>query len=121
MSDVLKAKAWEDLALAAKAFAAAAPGEKAAGQRLSDAAKAWAKAAAPQSGEVRGTGGRTLRSGKVIPFGRSKNVPIEEATTQDLQWVAGALKSSIEDPAKERWAADNRALLDAIENELETR
>ncbi len=57
----------------------------------------------------------------VIPFGRSKGTPIADAETNDLEWVAGALTKSIDDPAKARWADADRALLAAIEAELATR
>ena len=86
---------------------------------LSSAAIDWGKVNA--AGVVKGTRGNTLRSGAVIPFGKSKGVAIEEADVKDLRWVAGALSASIEDPAKERWAPQNRALLVSIEAELETR
>ena len=76
---------------------------------------------APRSSPVRGTNGNTLRSGQVIPFGRSKGQAIEECDEKDLQWVAGAMRESIADPAKEKWAPKNRILLDAIEAELATR
>ncbi len=64
---------------------------------------------------------QTLRVEMVIPFGRSKNTPISAAETKDLEWVAGALQKSIDDPAKERWADGNRQLLQAIESELSKR
>ena len=54
----------------------------------------------------------------VIPFGRSKGHPVAGAKLADLQWVAGAVRTSIEDPAKERWADSNRALLAALEAEI---
>lgn len=122
MSDILKAKAWTDLVDASDAHHIERTKERA--QKLSDAAKAWAAASnatAPKSGAVRGTNGNTLRSGQVVPFGRTKGLPIEEAETKDLQWLAGAMRESIADPAKEKWAPKNRELLDAIEHELETR
>lgn len=117
MSADVRAALWRDLSEAAKRWAANPKAEE--GQALSDAAKAWGAAHAP-SAETKPKS-KHERSGELIPFGRSKGQPIEEADTKDLQWVAGAVKVSIEDPAKERWAPKNRALLLAIEAELETR
>lgn len=57
----------------------------------------------------------------VIPFGRSKGKPINEASTRDLEWVLGALEKSIDDPAKARWRDSNQATADAIRDELEGR
>lgn len=119
MSDLLKTAAWSRLASAAKAFGVEE--SKASAQALSDAAKAWHSVTVAAPGEVKGTRGNTLRSGQVVPFGRDKGTPIEEADVKSLQWVAGCLRESIVDPAKERWAPANRTLLDAIETELETR
>ena len=105
-----RAALWNDLSAAAKAWAA---NPKAAeGQALSDAAKAGGAAHAPEKPKA---------SGHVIPFGRSKGTPIEEAETQDLEWVSMRLAESISDPEKARWAASNRALLEAIGAELEGR
>jgi len=121
-AELLKAAAWSALVNASDDHSNSRT--KSAAQRLSDAAKAWADvcrtpSAAPKA--VKGTNGNTLRSGQVVPFGRSKGTPIEEADTKDLQWLAGTMRESIADPAKERFAAKNRELLGAIETELETR
>lgn len=119
-------EAWKVLDASARLF----NGDKHTGAALSQAAKDWAAAngfvqavggAAPVAAPVTGTGGKTLRSGQVVPFGRDKGVPIEEADAKSLQWLAGVMRESIADPSKEKWAAKNRALLDAIEVELETR
>lgn len=68
-----------------------------------------------------GSGGRSRRSGKTVPFGRSKGLPIEEATTKDLTWLAEVLRESIDEPAREKYREQNAALLSAIEAELESR
>lgn len=111
-NDPVRASLWRDLSEAAKAWAASPKAVE--GQALSDAAKAWAGAAHPRAKD-------TTTSDAVIPFGRSKGTRVVDAETKDLQWVAGALKQSLADPAKERFAPSNRALLDAIETELEER
>lgn len=122
-AELLKAAAWSALVNASDAHSNERTKSNA--QGLSDAAKAWAAVVgapvASASMVVKGTNGNTLRSGQVVPFGRSKGTPIEEADTKDLQWLAGAMRESIADPAKEKWAPKNRELLDAIEHELETR
>ncbi len=116
----------------------------AAWQRLTETAEAWGKAkddrqarnalhavamAYPKAfgssdatpGAVKGTRGNTLRSGQVVPFGRTKGTPIEECETKDLQWLLGAVSESVDDESKARWREKNVALRDAIQAELETR
>lgn len=67
---------------------------------------------------------QTAEAGKfVVPFGRSKGVPIGEADTKDLGRVLEAMRESekLNDPSKARFRADNEKLIAAIERELETR
>jgi hypothetical protein len=59
--------------------------------------------------------------GMTLPFGRAKGVKLAEADTRDLRWTAGVVRESIDDPAKERWRAQNVELLEAIDRELATR
>ncbi len=107
--------AWTVLCQTAK-DAVAAGFDKASAEKLSNAARSYAAAAGGGGAKPSGQ-----RSGKLIPFGRSKGVAIEDAETKDLQWVAQALAASIEDPEKERWRNSNIELRDAIEQELESR
>jgi hypothetical protein len=118
-------EAWSEL-VAASSEAVKQDFSKESGARLSNAAKAWAQA----NGFVLAVGGaapgpaRTSsksRSGQVVPFGRSKGTPIEEADTKDLQWLLNAVSESVDDPSKERWREKNVALRDAIKAELEMR
>jgi len=113
---MIREDAWQVLIAAARDYSESPDANFA--KALSLSAIAWAKA---NDAAVKGTNGKTLRSGAVVPFGRSRGLPIEEATKGDLQWVSGALRESIADPAKARWAPQNRELLAAIEAELETR
>lgn len=113
---MIREDAWQVLIAAARDYSESPDANFA--KALSLSAIAWAKA---NDATVKGTNGKTLRSGAVVPFGRSRGLPIEEATKGDLQWVSGALRESIADPAKARWAPQNRELLAAIEAELETR
>lgn len=70
---------------------------------------------------VIGTGGRTLRSGALWPFGAKKGTPIEECETKDLTWLRGVIAESVDDPDNAHWRARNVKLLAAIDAELETR
>lgn len=121
-----KRRAWATLAAAAGAYGREPSGVNA--QALADAAVEWAtvKGHSPTQNpqnpvRVVGTGGRELRSGVVVPFGRSKGTPIEDAAVKDLAWVAKALLESIDNPDKQRWRAANVATLEAIEKELGAR
>jgi hypothetical protein len=120
----------------------ATPEQIAAWQRLTETAEAWTKAKddrqarnalhavavsyskAFAGGDAKPGAARSsskTRSGQVVPFGRSKGTPIEEADTKDLQWLLNAVSESVDDPSKERWREKNVALRDAIQAELETR
>lgn len=120
MSDK-RSEAWTNLATAATAFAAEALAKPNA-SALSSAAYAWAEANGyVKRGETRGTNGNKLRSGKTLPFGRQKGVAIEEVDDENLRWVLGRVRESLDDPSKDRFRAANAELADAIEKELETR
>ncbi len=86
---------------------------------LCDAARAYAVAYEAQRAAAKPV--RTERSGQVVPFGKSKGVPIEEATTKDLRYLEGAIAESVDDESKAKWREKNVALLDAIRVELGTR
>lgn len=120
--------AWQNLVNAA-ARAVRDDFSREAQDELSQSAKGWAAQngyrpfvsgdAAPEP--IKGTRGNTLRSGHVMPFGRSKSKPIEEAGTDDLVWMSGVLREGLDDPSKERFREKNQALLSAIEAEISTR
>lgn len=111
----VKKAAWESLQLAAREYTAAPHAQTA--TNLVEAAcevaqaKGWREPrAAPAAGDV------------CLPnFGRNKGQPISGTETKDLEWYAGALRKSIDDPSKERWVTENQSLLDAITDELERR
>lgn len=118
-------QAWQALVDAA-AKATELGFDQTSGRVLSDAAKQWASRngyvqAVGSAAPVRGTGGRQLRSGQVMPFGRSKGVPIEEVEASDLEWVLGRVRESVDDPEKQRWRVANAQLADALQKELATR
>lgn len=50
-------------------------------------------------------------------YGRSKGMPIANASADDLSYYAAGARRSIADPAKARWHANEQALLSAIEAE----
>lgn len=106
--------AWRALQATARAYAAAPLPATAEAAALSEAGKQWGRLN-PEPRDA------STSSGLVIPFGRSKGTPIGDATTPDLEWVAGALRRSVDDPTKARWRAQNEELLAAVEHELERR
>lgn len=116
------AAAWRALEAAAVAHHAGDLGPTA--KALADAADAYARARwARNSGSngVKASTGPGALSGVVVPFGRSKGTPIEQADTKDLRWVASALAQSIDNPEKARWRDENERTLAAIQRELGTR
>ena len=58
---------------------------------------------------------------EVLPFGRERGVPLDQAQHGQLTWVRGVLAESIDDPTKSRWREANQRLLEAIDRELATR
>ena len=86
-------------------------------RHLCDAASVYAKERIKASPRPRMKEATTL----TLPFGREKGVRLNEAKTNNLQWVASAIKETLDDPAKEKWRAQNVTLLEAIERELESR
>lgn len=65
--------------------------------------------------------GRQAEGEPVLRFGRAQGTPISEANDRDLEWYAGALRRSIEDPDKARFRSANEADLRTIEDELARR
>lgn len=56
-----------------------------------------------------------------MPFGKDKGLPLSEAKTGNLRWMAEVLRESIADETKAKWRNSNQTLLEAIERELESR
>lgn len=54
-------------------------------------------------------------------YGRSKGAPIKGAGVDELEYYANGARRSLADPSKERFHDKERALLAAIEAELESR
>ena len=52
-------------------------------------------------------------------YGRSKGAPIRGASQQDLDYYANGARRSLADPSKERFHDKERALLAAIEQEVQ--
>lgn len=57
----------------------------------------------------------------VVPFGRDKGKPITEVDDACIQWLADAVKNSIDDPSKAKWKDKNQAMLDALRAEYKRR
>lgn len=113
-------RTWALLSSAAIAHAAT-PDDLAVKKGLADAADAYIKArnAARAGGAAKPAAGGA--SGVVVPFGRSKGTPIEQADAKDLKWVAARLVESIDNPEKARWKDENARVLAAIEAVLGAR
>jgi hypothetical protein len=81
-----------------------------------DAASAPAPRRAASGGGASGGAG----DGMTFPnYGRSKGAPIRGATMQDLEYYANGARRSLADPSKSRWHDKERALLAAIEAEID--
>ena len=61
------------------------------------------------------------RTDGTMKFGRSAGVKFSEAAARDLEWYAGALESSIANPDKAQYRANNEADVRAIRAELASR
>lgn len=106
--------AWKELAEAARGFTGGISPETT--KALSAAAMRWAQVNKPGP-DAQTREAMTL----LVPFGKDKGLPLNEAKRANLDWVAEKMRESLDDPAKERWRAQNVTLLEAIERELSTR
>jgi hypothetical protein len=57
----------------------------------------------------------------VVPFGKNKGQSITDIDDGNLQWLADAVKKSIEDPEKAKFKRKNQELLDALREEYKSR
>lgn len=110
-----KKTAWLELQAVSKAYALEPTTTRA--QALAEAACEWARAKGWREPRAESAPGDAT----LPKFGRNAGQPISGTETEDLEWYAKALRKSIDDPAKSRWIAENQAVLDAIEAELERR
>ncbi len=53
----------------------------------------------------------------VAAFGRNKGLPLTELDDKDLEWLAGALQTSIDDPSKRAYIRKNSADLENVRRE----
>lgn len=81
---------------------------------LCEAASAYARARVVAA---RPAGSESL----VMPFTKSKGMPLAEARTEDMEWALPKLEASLEDPDKARWRESNLALINGIKAELASR
>ena len=59
--------------------------------------------------------------GMTVPFGRDKGKPISDIDDAALQWLADAVKKSVEDPEKAKFKKRNEELLTALRDEYKRR
>ncbi len=57
----------------------------------------------------------------LCPFGKNQGQPLAALIDKDLQWLQGALQTSISDPSKAKYAAKNQKDLAAVTAELRAR
>lgn len=60
-------------------------------------------------------------SGQVIPWGKSKGTPVEQATTNDLKYTGQRMAEDVNNPAKANYRDKNLSLLAAINTVLQSR
>lgn len=78
--------------------------------------------AATAYGNARAVAARPAGSAEmVMPFGKSKGLPLAKAKTDDMEWALPRLEGSVDNPEKARWRESNMALVAAIRAELATR
>lgn len=104
---------------AAAHYAPLYPADGAEFTELCKAAAAYAEARLASAGVKTAAPGS--KSGVLLPFGKSKGLDVVDAKTDDLQWISGALQTSIDNPEKERWRQGNVDLKAAIDAELSAR
>ena len=81
----------------------------------SAAAPAQQRAAAPRSAPA----SLPASSGAVVmPYGNAQRQPIREVADMDLSWIAGRTRQKLADDPDGRWAAKDRAFLEAVEAEM---
>lgn len=83
--------------------------------------RAPAAQAAPPPSEPKNGAAPAPADGPVAKFGKSKGHPITSMSDEDLDWYAGAIRKSVDDPEKSRYRASNEAHLKEVLAELERR
>ena len=91
------------------------------GEALERIAKAVEAIAAKQAGSSAKQSTPAPAGGGPVfpPYGRSKGQPVFGASVQDLEFYASGCRRSLGDPSKSRFHEKERALLGAIEAELQ--
>ena len=93
------------------------------GQPKPDGGAPASPATVPATSSTSAQGGNDERprSGVLVKFGDEKGTAIEDASDETLEWYAGALGKSLNDPEKARWKAANEKDLAAIRAERKHR
>jgi len=103
-------------------FAAGDRSDRERQRALCEAAKAYTRAF---DGAARNPPGappsQSTATDVTVPFGRDKGVSITKVDLRGLRWLRDVVGESVDDEAKQRFRAQNIALLDAIEAELARR
>lgn len=110
-------EAWRSLEAAARDYASTGAMDQA--KILADAASAYATARAKNTKAPHPA--VSAGADVLLPFGRSKGKPLSEAPTNDLKWILGVIRESLDDPKKTRFRGENEKLCADIEAELESR
>lgn len=125
MSDTDKAAIWNELLRVTRWWSTEANQDDLAHKAvLHAAALAYADAVRASGRDVRPTPTQVSdhrTDGVLLPFGRSKGKRVADVETKDLRWYESVVAESVDNPKKERFRAQNVALLDAIRAELEDR
>lgn len=83
--------------------------------------RAPAAQAAPPPSEPKNGAAPAPADGPVAKFGKSKGHPITSMSDEDLDWYAGAIRKSVDEPEKSRYRASNEAHLKEVLAEIERR
>ncbi len=88
---------------------------------LGRAAWNWAEARRKALGALGGAKASPTPGAVFPPYGRSKGLPVAGASAGDLQFYRSGCERTLADPEKARFHEKERALLAAIDAELEGR
>lgn len=78
-------------------------------------------AAAPTAPAAKAQAPARPAAGSKFSFGKGKGKTVGEVDDEQLEWYAGAIKASVEDPSKTQYLDRNKALLAEVLAEMEKR
>jgi len=112
-TDVIAVANWQRLCRAAEGYR---KDERATAEELSNAARAYVGTIPAAPSTPRPSGGAVFP-----PYGNARGQPVRGASERDLRFYKAGCERSLADPSKSRWHEKERALLEAIDAELEAR